>query len=134
MYLLDTNVCIRLLKGDSPSITARLRAHEPHEIRLSAITKGEMLYGARHSQRVEGNLNRVLAFAAPFISLPFDDVCAEHYARIRADLAVRGLIIGAMDLCLAAIAYTHDCTLVTHNVQEFRRVLGLRIEDWEAEG
>jgi tRNA(fMet)-specific endonuclease VapC len=133
MYLLDTNVCIRLLKGD-PVVEARLRDHHPREIRLSSITKAELLYGARHSSQIERNLRRVAEFAQPLISLPFDDVCAEHYGRIRADLALHGKPIGPADLWIAAIAQTHDLTLVTHNTNEFCRVPGLRLEDWEVAG
>ncbi len=133
MYLLDTNACIRLLRGGCPPLVARLRATEPRQIRLSAITKAELLYGARHSREVERNLQRVTAFAQPFLSLPFDDLCAEHYGRIRADLALQGKLIGPLDLCIAAIAYAYDLTLVTHNTNEFSRVLGLRLEDWELE-
>ncbi len=131
MYLLDTNACIRLLKGDSPALIARLREHDPRELRLCAITKAELLYGARHSHQVERNLERLAAFFAPFLSLPFDDRCAEHYGRIRADLALRGTPIGSADLCIAAIAYSNDLVLVTHTTKEFSRVLGLRLEDWE---
>ncbi|KYG01863.1 hypothetical protein BE21_55765 [Sorangium cellulosum] len=65
-------------------------------------------------------------------SLSFDDVAAERYAVIRAELEGRGQSIGANDLLIAAIALAHDLTLVTHNISEFSRVTGLRLEDWEA--
>lgn len=74
------------------------------------------------------------SFTERFTSLPFDDVAAEHYARIRADLARAGTPIGPNDLLLiAAIALANALTLVTHNMREFGRVVGLKIEDWEAE-
>ncbi len=95
------------------------------------MVKAELLYGARHSQRVEDNLNLLDRFFAPLRSLPFDDTCAHHYGLIRDDLARRRTPIGPNDLMIASIARRHDLTLVTHNTGEFRRVMGLRVEDWE---
>lgn len=132
MYLLDTNACIRILNNSSDSLTARLRECDPTEIRLCSITKSELLFGARHSARVEENLTTLKRFFEPFISLPFDDRCAELYAILRADLATQGRLIGPYDLQIASLAKRHDLTLVTHNIREFSRVPGLRIEDWEA--
>jgi tRNA(fMet)-specific endonuclease VapC len=70
---------------------------------------------------------------APFASLPFDDAAAETYGRILAYLAGQGAVIGPNDLLIASIAQTHDTTLATHNVNEFGRVTGLKIEDWQAD-
>lgn len=131
MYLLDTNACIRILNDSSPSLVARLRLHHPSEIRLSAITKAELLYGARHSGRVSENLRVLARLFEPFACLPFDDACAEHYGMIRADLAARGQVIGPNDLLIAATARAHDLPLVTHNLREFSRIVGLRLDDWE---
>ncbi len=131
MYLLDTDACIRILNDSSVNLVARLRLHQPSEIRLSAITKAELLYGARHSERVGENLRLLGRFFEPFACLPFDDACAEHYGMIRADLAARGQTIGPNDLLIAATARAHDLTLVTHNVREFSRIVGLKLDDWE---
>ena len=131
MYLLDTNACIRILNDSSANLVARLRLHQPSEIRLSAITKAELLYGARHSERVSENLRLLGRFFAPLVCLPFDDACAEHYGMIRADLAARGQTIGPNDLLIAATARAHDLTLVTHNVREFSHIVGLKLDDWE---
>ena len=131
MYLLDTNACIRILNDSSVNLVARLRLHQPSEIRLSAITKAELLYGARHSERVGENLRLLGRFFEPFACLPLDDACAEHYGMIRADLAARGQTIGPNDLLIAATARAHDLTLVTHNVREFSRIVGLKLDDWE---
>ena len=95
------------------------------------MVKAELLLGARRSTRVEENLQRLKQFFAPLDSLPFDDLCAEHYAVIRADLLAQGKPIGPNDLLIAAIARAHDAVLVTHNSGEFGRVIGLRMEDWE---
>lgn len=133
MYLLDTNVCIRAINRSPGPLVDRFRATTPRDIRVSAVTRAELLYGARHSQRVSENLHLLAAFFHPYISLPFDDVCAEHYGIIRADLVGRGELIGHADLMIAATARAHDLTLVTHNLGEFSRVIGLKLEDWEAE-
>jgi tRNA(fMet)-specific endonuclease VapC len=132
MYLFDTNVCIRILNNTSAQLVSRLRAENPSAIRLSSITKGELLFGARHSARVADNLRLLERFFAPFVSLPFDDHCAEHYAALRADLAARGKLIGPNDMLIAATVRAHDLILVTHNTREFSRVFGLQIEDWES--
>jgi tRNA(fMet)-specific endonuclease VapC len=95
------------------------------------MVKAELLRGALRSQRVELNLQRLEIFFAPLKSLPFDDTAADHYARIGADLYSRGVPIGPNDLIIAAIALAHNVTLITHNISEFGRVAGLRIEDWE---
>ncbi|MCX5919122.1 MAG: type II toxin-antitoxin system VapC family toxin [Deltaproteobacteria bacterium] len=131
MYLLDTNACIRILNDTSPWLVQRLASHTPSEIRLCSIVKAELLYGARHSQRVPENLKLLTRFFAPFVSLSFNDRCAEHYGQIRAEMVQAGTIIGPNDLLIAAIARAYDLTLVTHNVEEFGRVHGLRLEDWE---
>lgn len=131
MYLLDTNVCIRLLNDAHPGMLSQFSAHSPTDIALCSVVKAELLFGARRSARVEENLQRLKLFFSPLNSLPFDDLCAEHYAVIRADLHAQGKPIGPNDLLIAAIARAHDAVLVTHNTGEFGRVIGLRMEDWE---
>ena len=131
MYLLDTNACIRVLNGSSERLVTRLRSHAPSEVRLSSVTRAELLFGARRSARVAENLRLLASFFAPFVSLPFDDACAERYGVVRASLAAAGKPIGPNDLLIAATALAHDLTLVTHNVREFSRVPELGIEDWE---
>jgi tRNA(fMet)-specific endonuclease VapC len=131
-FLLDSNVCIRLLNGTSPVLASRLAQHTPREIRVSTIVKAELLFGARHSERVESNLRLLRAFFGAFDSVAFDDLGAEHHGRVRAELARAGQLIGPNDLLIAASALAHDLVLVTHNVGEFSRVAGLRWEDWEA--
>ncbi len=134
MYLLDTNVCIRILNGSSPAVAARLQATSPAEVRLCAIVKAELVYGARKSARVADNLRVLRRFFAPLVSLPFDDQCAEEAGLIRLDLERSGRPIGPYDLLIAATARAHDLVLVTHNGREFGRVPGLRFEDWEGIG
>jgi tRNA(fMet)-specific endonuclease VapC len=114
-------------------IADRLRAHGPQDVRLSAITKAELFYGARHSKRVRENVQLVAAFCKPYQCLPFDDICAEHYGLIRADLVSRGENLSPIDLLIAATARAHDLVLVTHNLRDFAPIVGLRLEDWEVE-
>jgi len=131
MYLLDTNACIRILNGTSARLVARLRQHEPLEIRLCAVVKAELLYGARHSGKAAANLRLLTRFFEPLVSVPFDDTCAEQYGIIRSELERLGTPIGPNDLMIAACAVANSLVLVTHNVAEFSRVAGLEIEDWE---
>ena len=131
MYLLDSNVCIHLLNERNTQIEENFRSHSPAEIYLCSIVKAELLYGARHSQRVSTNLQRLKLFFAPLESIPFDDRCAEEYGVIRATLAEQDKIIGPNDMISAAIARANDATLITHNTHEFTRIPGLRLEDWE---
>lgn len=131
IYLLDTNVCIHLLNEKHPTILQHFQQHSPADIAMCSVVKAELLSGARRSQRVEANLQLLKAFFAPLQSLAFDDECAEHYGQIHADLLTQGKPIGPNDTLIAAIARAHDATLITHNTSEFKRVAGLRIEDWE---
>jgi tRNA(fMet)-specific endonuclease VapC len=130
-YLLDTNACIRILNGTSAQLVERLRAHDPGELGLSAVVRAELLFGARKSSRVSSNLELLARFFAPFKSIPFDDVCAEHYGLLRAELERAGTPIGPNDMMIAATARAHDAVLVTANAEEFRRVVALRVENWE---
>ena len=132
VYLLDTNICIHLLNGTSSPLVTRLRRQSPAQIRLSAVVKAELIDGAHHSARVAENLRLLQQFFRPFVSLPFDDACAERYGRIRQELVRRGEPIGPNDLMIAATALAHDLILVTRNTGEFGRVIGLTVEDWEA--
>ena len=131
IYLLDSNVCIRLLNDNHPLVSARLKQHTPAEISLCSVVKTELIFGAWRSGRVEANLQRLKLFFEPLPSLPFDDVCAEHYAKIRADLTAQGQLIGANDLLIAAIARANQAVLVSNNTREFSRVSDLNLEDWE---
>ena len=131
MWLLDSNVCIHLLNARHPGIEQNFRRRSPAKIALCSIVKAELLYGARHSQRVDANLQRLQQFFAPLVSLPFDDRCAEEYGLIREDLAIQGKLIGPNDLLIAAVARAYDATLVTHNSREFCRIPAIKLEDWE---
>jgi tRNA(fMet)-specific endonuclease VapC len=131
-WLLDTNACIRYLNGRSPKLRAKFDATDPAEIRVCSVVKAELFFGAALSNDPAKTLANQRLFLSRFLSLTFDDASAEAYANIRADLTRQGQLIGPNDLMIAAICRANDVTLVTHNVSEFGRVAGLKIEDWEA--
>jgi tRNA(fMet)-specific endonuclease VapC len=131
-YLLDTNLCIRVLRDRPPSLRERFNL-EADGLCLSTVVLMELLHGAAKSARPEQNRNSVEAFAARLDVLPFDLAAAEHAADIRANLERRGTRIGGYDLMIAGHARSRGLVVVTGNLGEFGRVEGLRSEDWLAE-
>jgi tRNA(fMet)-specific endonuclease VapC len=129
-YLLDTNICIALLRGTDSNLAERVAKHTPDDFRLCSIVKGELTYGARRSDRVEKNLINLARFCKPFRSVPFDDAAADFYGTIRSILEKEGQQIGANDLLIASIALAHDLTVLTRNRDEFMRVPNLRLTTW----
>jgi len=98
---------------------------------VCSIVKAELFFGSLRSQNPSRSRQVQDDFLSGLASLPFDDLAAESYAQIRADLANSGTPIGPNDLMIAAVALAHHLILVTHNTTEFGRVKGLRLEDWE---
>ena len=129
-YLLDTNICIALLKGKDKTLITKVSQCDPFDFALCTIVKAELIYGARKSQKVAENLRVAKNFFAQFESLPFDDEASEHYGSDRALLAKAGTPIGGNDLLIAAIAKANDLILITRNVEEFARVPELAFEKW----
>jgi tRNA(fMet)-specific endonuclease VapC len=132
-YLLDTNVCIRYLNGQSEAIRQQLKRRKAEEIVLCSVVKAELFYGALKSKNPQKNLGKQHQFVEHFVSLSFDDQAAEAYSQIRANLERIGMPIGPNDLLIGAIALVNEAILVTHNVGEFSRIKGLKVEDWENE-
>jgi tRNA(fMet)-specific endonuclease VapC len=131
IYLLDSNVCIRLINNSSPAVTTRLASQQPEDILVSTITQLELYYGAYRSAQQERNLEILQRFFSQFILIPLDPEAARIAGRIRAELAASGTPIGPYDVQIAAIAMANNLIVVTHNTKEFGRVNGLQIEDWE---
>jgi tRNA(fMet)-specific endonuclease VapC len=131
-YLLDTNICIYIRQKRPEEVLRRFRRLRPGEASLSVITYGELLYGAMKSTQRVAALERLheLVNLLPALSLP--DKAAEAYGTIRAELESRGEMIGNNDLWIAAHAVAGGLTLVTNNESEFRRVRGLKIQNWAA--
>jgi len=129
IYLLDANAVIALLKDSQSRLAQRARQQMPHDVYVSAIVTHELYYGAFKSQRVEQNV--ALLDELRFQVLEFDKEDARHAGEVRATLAKSGTPIGPYDVLIAGQARARDLILVTHNIKEFDRVPGLRLEDWE---
>lgn len=128
-YLLDTNAVIAWLNNVESRVYERLRQHQPGSVGISSIVIYELFYGAYKSQRVKHNLSVVENLQFPV--LEFDKEDAKEAGKIRVDLASKGTPIGPSDLLIAGQAKARNLKLVTRNVKEFKRVSGLRIENWE---
>jgi tRNA(fMet)-specific endonuclease VapC len=128
-FMLDTNVCIRVLRDRPASARVRFNA-EADGLCISAVTLGELLHGAAKSDRPVEKRREVERLTARLAVLPFDDEAAAHYGDIRADLERRGMVIGPYDLMIAGHARSRGLVVVTGNLGEFTRVAGLRCEDW----
>jgi tRNA(fMet)-specific endonuclease VapC len=132
-YLLDTNVCVRYLNGESEVLRRRLQSTNLEDIAVCSVVKMELFYGAMRSNDPDASWRKQQRFLEVLVSLPFDDIAALIAGRVRAQLVNLGTPIGANDLLIASIALAHNLTLVTHNTREFCRVEQLHIEDWEVE-
>lgn len=130
-YMLDTNLCIRVLRDRPRELRPRFNA-EATALAISTVVLSELLYGAEKSAKPVENRQEVLRFAARLEVLPFDDEAAAHAAEIRAALERRGQMIGGYDVLIAGHARSRGLIVVTGNLGEFRRVEGLRSEDWLA--
>jgi tRNA(fMet)-specific endonuclease VapC len=129
-FLLDTNICIYIRRKKPEGVLRRFRLLKHGEVALSVITFGELVYGAEKSAQraVALELLHELAQVLPVLGLP--TTASEMYGTMRADLDRRGQMIGNNDLWIAAHAKAAGMTLVTNNEREFRRVRGLKVENW----
>ena len=130
-YLLDTNVWVAFLRNPNSPVVPRLRARQPGDVCVCSVVVAELYYGCLRSANPAANRGKVEALMQPYRSLPFDDAAAEQYASVRRHLESLGAPIGPYDLQIAAIALANGCTLVTHNTEEFSRIPGLPLEDWQ---
>ena len=129
-YLLDTNACIQAMRGH-PQVTAHLKSHAPDDCGVSMVSVFELFAGAERCREPEKEGAKVIAFLSPLHLLPFDWDSALRTAAIRWELEKAGKKIGPYDLQLAGQALALEVTLVSHNLREFQRVSGLKVEDWE---
>ncbi len=130
MFVLDTDICSYLMKRTHPALIERVRAFEPRELKISAVTVYELEFGARHSGRYQALSRIIRAFLDNVEMLPFDTTAAREAGAVRAELTATGNVIGAYDLQIAGHARALGAVLVTNNVREFERVAGLRVENW----
>jgi tRNA(fMet)-specific endonuclease VapC len=129
-YILDTNMCIYVIKKKPSRVLERFRTFGVSDIGISTITLSELEYGVAKSTRKEQNLEALIEFLAPLEILSFDEKASRHYGEIRAHLEAKGISVGAMDLLIAAHARSLLLPLVTNDTRAFKRIPGLQIENW----
>jgi tRNA(fMet)-specific endonuclease VapC len=130
MYLLDTNICIYVMKNSYPELTQKVLSHKPSDLCISSITVYELEYGAAKSNWGDKTRNSMQMFLAPFNIIDFDSKDAAAAGIIRGILEKQGNPIGPYDVQIAGQAVAKSLILVTHNVSEFGKVPNLTVEDW----
>lgn len=129
-YMLDTNICIFIMKEDT-IVLDKLKTVNFSDICISAISLSELEYGVFKSQQYERNRKILNSFIEYFSIIPYSKEVATEYGKIRAELEKIGKPIGSMDMLIAAHALTENLTLITNNKKEFVRINHLKIEDWK---
>ena len=129
-YMLDTNICIYVIKHKPEKVLRKLQTIHPEDVCISSVTYAELVCGVEKSAAVEKNRLALSMFLANMEILGFDVEAADCYGKIRADLEKKGRPIGPLDMMIAAHAQSLGYTVVTNNVKEFSRVSALRIENW----
>lgn len=129
-YMLDTNICIYIIKNKPKKVIMELKRHKPSEICVSAITYAELTYGVEKSMAVEKNRLALALLFSNIEVLNFDIKAAIHYGKIRAYLEKQGTPIGPLDMMIAAHAMSLGYTVVTNNIKEFERVPDLKLKNW----
>ena len=129
-FMLDTNICIYIIKNNPISVRQKFEKISASNLVLSTVTLAELRYGAEKSQAREKAIKAIDQLSRHIQIAELDEVVAEHYANIRAQLEREGKPIGNNDLWLAAHARAKDWILVSNNTREFERVVGLRLDNW----
>ncbi len=129
MYLLDTDIIIYSLKGHQ-AVAENLRKHYYDSIKISAITLMELYYGAYKSQKVESNLAKVKKIESSLEIIPVAQAIVEIFGMIKSNLEKNGKPIDDFDIILASTALSHNMVLVTNNEKHFKRINGLKLENW----
>ncbi len=130
--MLDTNICIYLIRQRPESLLGRFRSFPVGAIGISVITLAELEYGVSKSSQPKRNREALEQFLSPLEVAVFDRQATIAYGTIRTALERKGRPIGAMDLLIAAHAMSLGVRLVTNDEREFRQVPGLRVENWVA--
>ena len=131
-FLLDTNICIYIHRRRPGKVLARFQKLEPGDAAISVITWGELLFGAEKSKQRKKALEMLAEFKTFVPVLPIPESAGNTYGIIRAALESMGQPIGNNDLCIAAHAKAAGLTIVTNNEREFRRIAGLKVQNWVA--
>ena len=129
-YLLDTNICIYIIKKKPEKVLKIFSKLKPGDIAVSVITISELYYGIAKSSKPNENTIALQEFLQPLEVLDFTSDDSIAYGRIRADLEASGMMIGAMDLLFASTAQSRGIILVTNNEKEFSRIKNLKVENW----
>ncbi|EQA61355.1 type II toxin-antitoxin system tRNA(fMet)-specific endonuclease VapC [Leptospira alexanderi] len=130
MYLLDTKICIFLIKKKNTVLLENLKKKLNKGLFISSLTIAELEFGIQKSELKERNKVALIEFLTIFNILSFSDKDAEFYGLIRADLEKKGNVIGSIDMLLAAQAIANNFIFVTNNTKEFKRIKELKIKDW----
>lgn len=129
-YLLDTNICIYIMRQHPRQVFERFRALGVGRVGISSISVAELSYGVAKSPRAAQNARALDEFLYPLTVHAFDKPAAHAYGQLRASLERQGTPIGANDLFIAAHALSLGATLVTNNLSEFSRIPDLKLEQW----
>ncbi len=129
-FMLDTNICIYLIKQKSPSILKHLKRYSVGDIGISSITLAELYYGVEKSRYIQNNREALGEFLLPLEITDFDEKASQIYGVVRANLEKDGNLIGSMDMLIASHALSLDVTLITNNTREFKRIKQLKVSDW----
>ncbi|MDL1910819.1 type II toxin-antitoxin system VapC family toxin [Chloroflexi bacterium CFX6] len=129
-YMLDTNICIGLIRQKPQKLIRRLTRCEPGEVGVSSITIAELACGANKSNQIENNLSALEQFLLPIEIADFDQMASAAYGVVRAYLEREGKVIGSMDMLIGSHALSLGVTLVTNNTDGFQQIPKLKIEDW----
>jgi tRNA(fMet)-specific endonuclease VapC len=129
-YMLDTNICIYLIKQKPEKVLRHFKAHSVGEIGISSITLAELRYGVERSQQVQKNRQALEEFILPLEIAAFDEAAADVYGNMRAGLEQAGTPVGSMDMLIGALALSLGVTLVTNNLREFKKIKNLKVVDW----
>ena len=129
-YMLDTNICIYVIKHKPEKVFQKLQEVDPSDVCISSVTYAELVHGVEKSAAVDKNRLALSILLANIEILDFDVNAADGYGKIRADLEKNGTPIGPLDMMIAGHARSLDYIVVTNNVKEFKRVSGLKIENW----
>ena len=129
-YLLDTNICIYLIKKRPLAVLERFSKYSPKDVAISTITLFELQYGIEKSQYRQRSKNALAKFLLPLNLINLDRSSAVEAAIIRAQLEKKGMPIGPYDLLIAGLARSMDMILVTNNTREFERIDALHLENW----
>lgn len=127
--MLDTDTCIYTIKR-KPAHIKRLFNANIGRLCISSVTWGELIYGAEKSNDPAANLGQLEGFAARLDIFPFGDNEAKQFGQIRSELETKGNLIGPYDMMIAGHARSQGLVLVTNNLREFKKVDGLRVENW----